>query len=75
MEVIAPNLGQSGTDIKIETWFKAVGDKVEKGELLFQFSNDKLSEEVAAPASGTLTKILVPEGETVAPGKPIAEIE
>ena len=75
MEIIAPNLGQSGMDIKIETWFKAVGDKVEAGERLYQMSNEKLSEEIAAPASGTLVKILVPEGETVAPGKVIAESE
>jgi pyruvate/2-oxoglutarate dehydrogenase complex dihydrolipoamide acyltransferase (E2) component len=62
-------------DIKIETWFKAVGDKVEKGEPLYQMSNEKLTEEIAAPESGTLVKILVPEGETAAPGKVIAEIE
>ncbi|MDR0377324.1 MAG: lipoyl domain-containing protein [Spirochaetaceae bacterium] len=75
MEIIAPNLGQSGMDIKIETWFKAVGDKVEEGERLYQMSNEKLSEEIASPGSGTLVKILVQEGETVAPGKVIAEIE
>jgi biotin carboxyl carrier protein len=75
MEIIAPNLGQSGMDIKIETWFKAVGDKIEKGELLYQLSNEKLSEEVKSPESGTLVKILVPEGETIAPGGIIAEIE
>ena len=74
MEIIAPNLGQSGMDIKIETWFKAVGDKVEAKERLYQMSNDKLSEEIAAPVSGTLVKILVQEGETVAPGKVIADI-
>ncbi|MDR1128150.1 MAG: acetyl-CoA carboxylase biotin carboxyl carrier protein subunit [Treponema sp.] len=61
-------------DIKIETWFKAVGDKVEKGEPLYQMSNEKLSEEIAAPDSGTLIKILVPEGQTAAPGAVIAEI-
>jgi pyruvate/2-oxoglutarate dehydrogenase complex dihydrolipoamide acyltransferase (E2) component len=75
MEIIAPNLGQSGMDIKIETWFKAVGDKVEKGEPLYQMSNEKLSEEITAPVSGTLAKILVPEGKTAAPGEVIAEID
>jgi pyruvate/2-oxoglutarate dehydrogenase complex dihydrolipoamide acyltransferase (E2) component len=75
MKVIAPNLGQSGMDIKINTWFKAVGDKVEKGEPLYELSNEKLSEEVKSPASGTLVKILVQEGGTIAPGGEIAEIE
>jgi pyruvate/2-oxoglutarate dehydrogenase complex dihydrolipoamide acyltransferase (E2) component len=75
MKIIAPNLGQSGMDIKIETWFKAVGDKVELGEPLYELSNEKLSEEVKSPVSGTLVKILVPAGSTVAPGNDIAEIE
>jgi pyruvate/2-oxoglutarate dehydrogenase complex dihydrolipoamide acyltransferase (E2) component len=75
MEIIAPNLGQSGMDIKIEKWFKAIGEKVEAGELLYELSNEKLSEEITSPTSGTLVKILIPEGETVAPGKVIAEIE
>jgi pyruvate/2-oxoglutarate dehydrogenase complex dihydrolipoamide acyltransferase (E2) component len=75
MEIIAPNLGQSGMDIKIEKWFKAVGEKVEAGESLYELSNEKLSEEITSPASGTLVKVLIPEGQTVAPGKVIAEIE
>jgi pyruvate/2-oxoglutarate dehydrogenase complex dihydrolipoamide acyltransferase (E2) component len=74
MEIIAPNLGQSGMDIKIDTWRKAVGDKVEKGEPLYELSNEKLSEEVKSPVSGTLVKILVQEGGTIAPGGAIAEI-
>jgi 2-oxoglutarate dehydrogenase E2 component (dihydrolipoamide succinyltransferase) len=74
MEIIAPNLGQSGMDIKIDTWFKAVGDKVETDEPLYELSNEKLSEEVKAPVSGTLLKILVQEGGTIAPGGIIAEI-
>jgi pyruvate/2-oxoglutarate dehydrogenase complex dihydrolipoamide acyltransferase (E2) component len=74
-KVIAPNLGQSSMDITIETWHKKIGDKVEKGEPLFELSNEKLTQEVAALASGTLTKIYVEEGGETAPGSVIAEIE
>lgn len=73
-QVIAPNLGQSGMDVLIETWHKTDGEMVEKGEALYELSNEKLTQEVEAPASGKL-KILVPEGESAAPGSPIAEIE
>lgn len=74
-QVTAPDLGQSGMDIKIEQWFKNVGDKVEKGEPLFEISNEKLTQEIESPASGTLTKIIVPAGEMAATGALIGEID
>lgn len=75
VEVLAPNLGQSGMDVTIEQWFKKEGESVEKGEMLFEISNEKLNQEIEAPATGTLTKILKNEGETAAPEEVIAIIE
>ena len=62
-EVKLPRLGQgmeSGTIIK---WLKAEGDKVEKGEPLYELDTDKVTQEVEAEASGVLLKIAVSEGE------------
>lgn len=72
-QIIAPNLGQSGMDVTIETWFKADGEHVEKGEVLYELSNEKLTQEIEAPASGTL-KIVVQEGDSVAPGGLVGEL-
>lgn len=72
-QVLAPDLGQSGMDVTIESWLKADGDTVEKGSPLFELSNEKLNQEIEAPASGTL-KIIVTDGSAVPPGTVIGEI-
>jgi pyruvate dehydrogenase E2 component (dihydrolipoamide acetyltransferase) len=62
-EVRLPRLGQgmeSGTIVK---WLKAEGDRVEKGEPLFEVDTDKATQEVEAEASGVLLSIAVNEGE------------
>ena len=56
-EVKLPRLGQgmeSGTIVK---WLKSEGDKVEKGEALYELDTDKVTQEVEAEASGVLLKI------------------
>ena len=74
-EVLAPNLGQSNSDVTIEQWFKEVGEHVDKDEPLFEMSNMKLNEEVASAVSGTVVEILVQEGEKTPPKSLIAKIE
>src|SRR5881397_3248582 len=72
-EVKLPRLGQgmeSGTIVK---WLKSEGDKVEKGEPLYELDTDKVTQEVEAEASGILLKIAISEGE-VEVGKTIAVI-
>src|SRR2546426_4256015 len=62
-EVKLPRLGQgmeSGTIVK---WLKSEGDRVEKGEPLYELDTDKVTQEVEAEASGVLLKIAVSEGE------------
>ena len=62
-EVKVPRLGQGmevGTVVK---WLKAEGDKVEKGEPLYELDTDKVTQEVEAEAAGVLLMIAVPEGE------------
>ena len=74
MTVNMPQVGMTMIEGTIENWLKADGDHVEKGEVIMEFSTEKLTNELTAPASGTL-KILVKEGEIAACGEPIAEIE
>jgi pyruvate dehydrogenase E2 component (dihydrolipoamide acetyltransferase) len=72
-EIKLPRLGQgmeSGTIVK---WLKSEGDKVEKGEPLYELDTDKVTQEVEADASGILLKIAIAEGE-VEVGKTIAVI-
>jgi 2-oxoglutarate dehydrogenase E2 component (dihydrolipoamide succinyltransferase) len=62
------------TEGTITRWLKHVGDRVEADEPLFEVSTDKVDSEVPAPAAGTLTEILVQEGETAEVGVRLAVI-
>jgi len=55
-------------------WFKNEGESVEKGEKLALFETEKVTTHVAAPASGTLLKIVSPAKSTVPVGQVIAYI-
>src|SRR5437667_3418897 len=72
-EVKLPGLGQGMEAGTIVKWLKAEGDRVEKGEPLFEVDTDKATQEVEAEASGVLLKIAVESGE-VPVGQTIAVI-
>ena len=72
-EMTLPRLGQGMESGTIVRWLKQEGDRVEKGEPLYELDTEKVTQEVEAEASGILLKILVAEGE-VEVGKPVAVI-
>src|SRR4051812_32416107 len=72
-EIKLPRLGQGMEAGTIVKWLKSEGDKVEKGEPLYELDTDKVTQEVEADASGVLLKIAVSSGE-VEVGKTIAVI-
>ena len=73
-DVEMPQLGETVTEGTITRWFKAVGDSVAEDEPLFEVSTDKVDSEVPSPLSGTLSEILVEEGDTVDVGTVLARI-
>src|ERR687891_1616986 len=70
-----PQLGESVTEGTIERWLVKEGDTVEQYDPLFEVVTDKVNAEVPAEVGGKITKIIVGDGETVAVGTPLAEIE
>ena len=74
-EVKAPMLGQSGMPITLEQWFFKEGEHVNKGESLFELSNEKLNQEIESPVSGTIEKLIAPVGEEVEVGALLATIK
>jgi pyruvate dehydrogenase E2 component (dihydrolipoamide acetyltransferase) len=83
-EVKLPRLGQGMESGTVVRWLKQEGDRVEKGEPLYELDTEKVTQEVEAEASGVLLKIAVQEGEvpvgqTVAvigeEGEEVAEVE
>ncbi|MDQ6781720.1 MAG: thiamine pyrophosphate-dependent enzyme, partial [Candidatus Eremiobacteraeota bacterium] len=75
VNVVLPAMGESVTEGSVTSWRKKPGERVEAGEPLVDVTTDKVDVEVPATASGTLTRILVEEGKTVAVGAPLAEID
>jgi 2-oxoisovalerate dehydrogenase E2 component (dihydrolipoyl transacylase) len=74
-EVKMPQLGESVTEGTVVRWLKQPGEHVALDESLAEVETEKVNVEIPSPFEGTLTALLVPEGETVAVGVPIAAIE
>src|SRR5207253_9313696 len=72
--VIMPKLTDSMEEGVVVKWRKAEGDHVESGDALAEIETDKAVMDLEAFASGTLRKILVPEGTTVPSGALIGVI-
>ena len=73
--VIMPQMGESIFEGTITRWLKKPGDMVQRDEALFEISTDKVDAEIPSPAAGVLSRVLVPEGETVQINTVVAEIE
>lgn len=73
-EVTMPRLSDTMSEGAISKWLKEPGDQVEAGDIIAEIETDKAVMELEAFDSGTLLKILVPEGQVVPIGTPIALI-
>lgn len=73
-EIIMPSLGESVFEGTIAKWLKKEGDKVEQYEPILEIETDKVTTEATAEESGTLLKIIVPEGQTVEVGTVLAYV-
>ncbi|HYW63922.1 MAG TPA: 2-oxoglutarate dehydrogenase complex dihydrolipoyllysine-residue succinyltransferase [Bradyrhizobium sp.] len=73
-EIRVPTLGESVTEATIGRWFKKAGDAVAVDEPLVELETDKVTIEVPAPSAGTLGDIVAKDGETVAVGALLGQI-
>jgi len=75
LNLTMPKMGESIMEATIIKWLKKPGDDVELDESLLEIATDKVDSEIPSPAAGILTKIIIPENETVEVGTVIAMIE
>ncbi|HVA05460.1 MAG TPA: lipoyl domain-containing protein [Acidimicrobiales bacterium] len=59
----------------IATWFKSIGDRIERGDSLAEVQTDKVMLEIEASASGVLAEVVHEAGVEVRVGEPIAYLE
>ena len=74
VDVKVPSVGESISEVTIASWLKNDGDIVKLDEAICSIESDKATLEISAPKAGKL-KILVQEGETVAIGTKVAEVD
>jgi len=73
-EIKMPNLGTTVDEMKIVKWLKNEGDRVERGEMLFEVETDKATMEVESYLAGFLKKIAAGPGEMVTAGTIVAYV-
>src|SRR3989442_13397254 len=74
IDVVTPAAGESVSEGTILEWHVKAGDFIRATDTIVEISTDKVDLELPSPASGTVTKILIEEGETVAVGQLLARI-
>jgi pyruvate/2-oxoglutarate dehydrogenase complex dihydrolipoamide acyltransferase (E2) component len=75
VEILMPELGESVHEGTVSRWLKKEGDFVKEDEPVVEIMTDKVNTELPSPVSGTLTKILIPEGGQVEVFKAMGIIE
>ncbi len=75
IDVKSPVLAESIADATLLEWKKALGDTVQRDEVLIEIETDKVVLEVPAPATGRLSEIVRGDGETVGSDELIARVD
>lgn len=70
-----PNLGHDIESGKIINWVKAIGEKVERGDVIAEVETEKVTLEVEAFDSGVLVEIVQAVDCVAATGDVIAYLE
>lgn len=70
-----PDPGEGLVEADIVTWRVAVGDTIKINDILVEIETSKSLVELPSPYEGTVTGLLVAEGDTVDVGVPIIAIE
>lgn len=74
IEIRMPEEDREGTEASVGRWLKRRGEAVEEHEPLLEINTDKVTVEIAAPASGVLAELVKREGEDVTPGELLGRI-
>ncbi len=73
--IVLPKLKENAQDAMLCAWLKAPGERVEKGDAICEIEMDKVVCQIEAECSGVLGAQFVEEGDVVAVGGAVAEVE
>ena len=72
---LLPDVGEGLTEAEILTWHVKPGDVVVVNQTIVEIETAKAAVELPCPYAGTITEVLVDEGDVVPVGAPILSIE
>jgi 2-oxoglutarate dehydrogenase E2 component (dihydrolipoamide succinyltransferase) len=75
VELVVPSVGESITEVEIGDWLKNPGEQIHQDEPVVVIETAKVTVELPAPASGTLTTMLKHKGDKAAVGDVIGYME
>ena len=75
IELKVPPVGESITEVQIGDWLKAEGEHVSRDEIIVKIETDKVTVDLPAPATGTITQIKVKKGGVAQVGDVIGYLE
>ena len=70
-----PDVGEGLTEADIVSWHVKPGDTIEDGQVIVEIETAKAVVELPSPYAGTVTGLLVEEGQTVDVGTPIIAVD
>ena len=75
IDIIVPNFDESSDEVTLSTWYKKVGDKIAKDEIVADAETPYVACGISSSYEAILIQILVPESAMVTQGTKIAVIE
>jgi pyruvate dehydrogenase E2 component (dihydrolipoamide acetyltransferase) len=75
LKVHLPELGEGIEKATVSFWYFQPGEKVNEKDDLVELTTDKATFNLPSPASGILSEVLIPEGESARIGEVLALIE
>lgn len=75
VKVVLPELGEGIEKATVSYWYFKEGEKVNEKDDLVELATDKATFNLPSPASGTLSQVLIQEGDNVNIGEVLAIIE
>lgn len=75
IDILVPGFGHGLTDALVVEWLVAVGDDVERGDVIAVLETDKASVELLAEKTGTIAEIVVAARSITNPGAVLYKLD
>jgi pyruvate dehydrogenase E2 component (dihydrolipoamide acetyltransferase) len=72
LPLVMPKMSMTMEEGQVLAWHKKEGDTIAAGDIVCEVMTDKVNMDVEATVDGTITRIVVQQGDSIAVGEPMA---